>query len=90
VVARVPGRVILRLLDYPAWSITLNGKPVSARHPQESEQMIVAVTAGDTELHIDFTRTWDRTAGGWISIASLAASIWVLVSKRRAPHSVGA
>ncbi len=90
VMARVPGRVMLRLLDYPAWKITMNGKPISALHPQESEQMVLAVPAGETELQINFTRTWDRTAGGWISIASLAASICGLVWKRRAPHSIEA
>ena len=87
VVARAPGRVMLRLLDYPAWKITANGKLVKAQHPQESEQMIVAVSAGETELQINFTRTSDRTAGGWISVASLAASIGLLIWKRRTPHS---
>jgi hypothetical protein len=87
VVTRAPGRVALHLLDYPAWRATLNGIAIPLQHPKGTEQMIVAVAAGESELHIDFTRTADRTAGGWISIASLAASISVLVWKRRVPLS---
>jgi len=85
VVASGPGRVVLHLLDYPAWRVTLNGNRVVLRHGSGTEQMIVAVPAGESELQIDFTRTWDRTAGGWLSVASLAASIALLYVRRRAP-----
>jgi hypothetical protein len=48
--------------------------------------MIIPIPAGESELKIDFTRTTDRALGGWISIASLAASLTVLFWKRRTPR----
>ena len=88
VVARDRGRVTLHLLDYPAWRVTLNGNRVALQHGDGTEQMIVPVSAGESELRIDFTRTWDRTAGGWISLVSLATSIALLCVRRRAPAAV--
>jgi 6-pyruvoyl-tetrahydropterin synthase related domain len=84
VVTNQPGRLVLRLLNYPAWRVTLNGAQVSLEHPRGTEQMIIPVPAGDSELRIDFTRTMDRTLGGTISLASLAASVAILVWQRRA------
>jgi hypothetical protein len=72
-------------LDYPAWRVTLNGKPVSIQHSKGTVQMIIPVPAGESELKIDFTRTIDRVLGGWLSVASLAASVTVLFWKRRTP-----
>ena len=88
IITRAPDLVALHLLNYPAWQVTLNKNRIALEHPKGTEQMIVPVPAGESELQIDFTRTWDRSAGGWISIASLAASIWVLAWKRRAQDPV--
>ena len=84
VVTRKSGRVALRLMNYPAWRVTVNGNRVSVQHRQATGQMIVAVPAGESELRIDFTRTPDRTLGGWISILSLVTSS-ILNCKRRSP-----
>jgi hypothetical protein len=85
VVTRRPSRLAVHLLDYPAWRVTLNGKPVSIQHSKGTVQMVIPVPAGESELKIDFTRTIDRALGGWISAASLAASLTVLFWKRRRP-----
>ena len=81
--ARRPLRLALRLMNYPAWRATLNGEPVVAQHPAGTQQMIFAIPAGDSELRIEFTRTTDRTIGGWVSIVSIVASSCVFVWKRR-------
>jgi 6-pyruvoyl-tetrahydropterin synthase related domain len=90
VVTRRSGRLALHLLDYPAWRVTLNGKPVSIQHSKGTAQMIIPVPAGESELKIDFTRTTDRALGGWISVGSLAASVTVLFWKRRTPRILNA
>lgn len=84
VVVPVPGKLALRLLNYPAWRVTLNGAGASAERPKGSGQMIISIPAGESELHVDFSRTADRAIGGWISIASFAGSIFVLFRKRHA------
>jgi hypothetical protein len=82
IVSKNPANVVLRLLKYPAWRVTVNGAAVTPRHPEGTGEMIVPVPAGESELRIDFTRTADRTLGGWISIVSLISSLSILISKR--------
>jgi hypothetical protein len=50
--------------------------------------MIVPISAGESELRVDFTRTSDRVLGGWISIVSAVTSLSVLFYKRRPLHSM--
>jgi hypothetical protein len=86
VASKNPAKVALRLLDYPAWRVTVNGAAVTARHSEGTAEMIVPVPAGESELRIDFKRTMDRTLGGWISTASLITSLSILFYRRRSPH----
>jgi hypothetical protein len=85
VITHKPGRVALHLLDYPAWRVTVNGKSVSVQHPKGTQQMIIPVPAGESELRVDFARTRDRMIGGWISIATFISSISVWLWRRRTP-----
>jgi uncharacterized membrane protein YwzB len=85
VITAKPDGVELRLLNYPAWRVTVNGSAVSLRHPEGTGQMIVPVSAGESELRVDFTRTPDRVLGGWISIVSAVTSISLLFCRRNWP-----
>jgi hypothetical protein len=85
VITAKPDRVELRLLNYPAWRVTVNGSAVSVRHPEGTGQMIVPVAAGESELRVDFTRTPDRTLGGSVSLLSLITSLFLLLGKGRSP-----
>jgi len=62
------GRVAIRLLDYPAWQVSLNGKLMKPHHGAVTNQMILPVAAGESRIEIIFARTWDRIIGGWVSI----------------------
>ena len=63
----------------------MNGRPVQAGAREDTGQMLVPVEAGANRVQITFVRTWDRTAGGWISLFAL---VLVLVSlKLVAPAS---
>ena len=62
-----PTELELRLFRYPAWRVEVNGHKVRAG-PDAAGQMTVPVEAGVNHVQVTFGRTWDRTAGGWISV----------------------
>ena len=72
----------LRLFNYPAWRVDVNGRQVQGGTREATGQMLVPVEAGENRVQITFIRTWDRTAGGWISAL---ATVLVLVLLLRWP-----
>jgi len=70
--------LVLHLFDYPASRVEVNGRPVQAGMREGTGQMLVPVQAGTNQVQIIFTRTWDRMAGGWISLAALLLTILLL------------
>ncbi len=61
----------LRLFNYPAWRVEVNGRQVQPGAREGTGQMLVPVEAGANRVQISFARTWDRRLGGWISIIAL-------------------
>jgi hypothetical protein len=70
-----PARIALRLVNYPAWQVTLNGHEVAPQRADDVNQMIVPVAAGTAEIAVRFTRTPDRTAGLALSAISCLSLI---------------
>lgn len=78
-------QLALRLFPYPAWKITVNGAEVATTGRPGTGQMLVPVQAGMNRVEVAFVRTWDRTAGGWISLLSLIAlGGWIFLNHRGA------
>jgi len=79
-----PVRAALRLLNYPAWRIRVNGVPTESESDADSGQMIVPLSAGKSRVEVRFARTLDRTIGGILSgvAALLLAGIAVTASRR--------
>ncbi|MFZ0817051.1 MAG: 6-pyruvoyl-tetrahydropterin synthase-related protein [Candidatus Sulfotelmatobacter sp.] len=78
-----PDSLVLHLFNYPAWRVEVNGRMVHAGTREGTGQMLVPVEAGMNRVQIIFARTWDRRAGGWISIVALVLFL-VLWSRRSA------
>jgi hypothetical protein len=75
-----PDKVALRLFNYPAWRVEVNGREVQAGTSEDTGQMLVPVEAGANRVQITFSRTWDRRAGAWISL--LATVLWLLLLRQ--------
>jgi hypothetical protein len=65
----------LRLFNYPAWSVEVDGRLVQAGTREDTGQMLVPVGAGANRIQITFIRTWDRRAGAWISLLAVVLTL---------------
>lgn len=65
-----PARIALRLLNYPAWRVEVNGKVIQPERIDDVNQMVIPVEAGISEIEVRFIRTPDRKAGNAISLVS--------------------
>ncbi len=62
-----PGYLILRLLSYPAWRITVNGQPTSPADPRDDGLIAVPVPQGRVDVAVDWATTSDVVAGRCLS-----------------------
>ncbi len=76
VVSPEPLRVGLRLLDYRAWRVEVNGKAVTPQHAETTGQMVLQLTPGQQRITAKFARTPDRKVGiaiSWAAVLTLLA-----------------
>jgi hypothetical protein len=66
--AHGPLRIALRLINYPAWHVEVNGREIVPERANNYDQMIVPVGAGESRIHVHFNRTPDRILGIAISV----------------------
>ena len=66
-----PGYLILRLLSYPAWSVHVNGQPITALPTRADGLIAVPVPQGEVDVTIDWTTSPDVIFARWLSIFSL-------------------
>ena len=83
-----PGKLVLRLFNYPAWRVEVNGHPVASETREITGQLTIPVETGQNQVRITFIRTWDRTAGGLISAATVLLVIIVAIRcKKVSPNT---
>jgi hypothetical protein len=78
-----PGELVIRLFNYPAWQVEVNGHPVTAETQDVTGQMLIPVGTGQNQIHLTFARTWDRTAGGIVSSVTAFLLFGFTVFRRR-------
>jgi 6-pyruvoyl-tetrahydropterin synthase related domain len=79
-----PGQLVLRLFNYPAWRVEVNGRVVASSTRDVTGQMLIPVQAGENRVQITFMRTWDRTLGGIISVVTaFFLGGFVMLGRRR-------
>jgi hypothetical protein len=78
-----PGQLVLRLFNYPAWRVEVNGQMVATTTRSVTGQMLIPVQAGENRVQIRFTRTWDRKLGGIVSaVTALLFGIYFVLRRR--------
>jgi 6-pyruvoyl-tetrahydropterin synthase related domain len=82
-----PMTIAVKLLNYPAWEVRMDGMQIHPGASHDTGQMLVPVPPGTHRVEIHFRRTWDRTTGAAISIIS-AISLLVFLRRRKAPTPV--
>ena len=73
-----PVTVVLRLMSYPAWKVSINGTPAVAQARPNTKEMAIEAPSGISRVDVHFTRTPDRTLGSAISLAAVA--LWLLLT----------
>ena len=61
------GQLLLRLFNYPAWRVEVNGRVATAVSLDLNGQITIPVDAGENQVRITFSRTRDRRIGGIVS-----------------------
>ncbi len=85
-----PVTAALRLLNYPAWRVEVNGKPVLAVSDQHTGQMLVTLPAGISRVRVAFAGTPDRGWGNVISAGAVAILLGLVASRWRGRRSQSA
>ncbi len=78
------GTLVLRLFNYPAWRVEVNGSRVEPQTQEVTGQMTVPVERGENEVRLTFARTRDRTLGGVVSLVTL---LMILAASLQQWHS---
>ena len=85
--ARDSARIALRVLNYPAWRVEVNGRQVVPERLDDVNQMVIPVAPGISDIRVRFVRTPDQTAGMLLSLAStlVVVTLFSVDVRRRHP-----
>jgi hypothetical protein len=87
--AGTPGKLVLRLFNYPSWKVRVNGRAVATENNDPTGQMMIPIPAGESHIQIRFVDSWDRMIGLIISVLASVTAAWFAISQR-APRPVAA
>jgi 6-pyruvoyl-tetrahydropterin synthase related domain len=69
------GYAVLRLMDYPSWRVTVDGKVAPGRPVREDGLMAVPMAAGNHTIEVQWSATQDVIAGRELSAVALIALV---------------
>lgn len=69
------GFAVLRVMDYPAWRVSVNGAPVNARPRRDDGLMTIPLTDGTSKIEVRYGATRDVWLGRFLSL--IAVVLWV-------------
>jgi hypothetical protein len=78
-----PVQLVLRLMNYPPWRVTVNGSVVEAQSEDPTGRMVVALPAGRSEVEVRYVRTADRWVGDGISVVAAVLCVVLICRNNR-------
>jgi hypothetical protein len=70
-----PEQLRLRLFNYPAWKVEVNGQPAALTTQRGTGEIVFPVPAGLNKIEVAFVRTGDRLVGGIMSLLALIVAV---------------
>jgi hypothetical protein len=85
-----PTTLVFRILDYPGWRATINGRPAS-HSTDDTGRLTVPVSAGESRVEVRFLRTPDRIVGIVVSlfVVLVLVGCWIVTLRSRAAPEGG-
>lgn len=82
-----PVAIVLRLMNYPAWRVEVNGATVTPQSDDPTGRMVIALPAGRSDVHVRFVRMPDRWIGDGMSLVALMllGGFWYGERERQEP-----
>jgi 6-pyruvoyl-tetrahydropterin synthase-like protein len=80
-----PERLRLKLFNYPAWQVEVNGAPIVAKSQPKTGEILIPLETGISEVRVRLIRTPDRRAGGIVSILTVLLLAGGAVYRYRGP-----
>ena len=77
------GFAVLRLMDYPAWQVTVDGQTLSRRPVREDGLIVVPLGAGSHAIEVQWNVTRDVIVGRMMSAIALLALAGVMLREHR-------
>jgi len=75
--ANASGNLVLKLFNYPNWSVEVNGVVEHSETTPQTGLLVVPIHAGASRIHIRWVEGWDRKVGAAISIVAFGlVGIW--------------
>jgi hypothetical protein len=78
-----PEQLRLRLFNYPAWKIKINGRAVEATTQAGTGEIVIPVPAGTNAIQVTFVQTPDRLAGGIVSLVAVLIVVFLVIRNSR-------
>jgi hypothetical protein len=75
------GFAVLRVMDYPAWRVRVNGVRIDARPKRDDGLLTIPLAAGASEIDVRYGTTPDAWTGRVFSL--FAAVLWIALAARR-------
>lgn len=80
---RTSAYAVLKLMDYPAWQVLVNGQPFSARPRRDDGLLTIPLKAGQSTISVRYTATRDVEIGRALTLLALCIAIAVFTQTKR-------